>query len=150
MPNDVDFHGIGEALADALRTHLAGVGLTVKSVMFEPDAVQLTAFNTPMVTITLGEGNSQSRAGASYYDTFELLVEVACIDLSNWATAANARTAIFRQCRNYVRSNPRFHVDVNEAKLAGYEFERAIDTAEDTWYAAVARFQVLVGVYYDQ
>lgn len=148
MANDVDFHGIGEALA-ALFTSGLPAGLA-KAVLFEPDAVQLAAHNTPLVSITLGEGVSTPRAGQSYYDTFEMQVEVACIDLSNWATAAKQRTDLFRACRQLVRANPRFHVDVNEAKLGGFEFERAIDTADETWYAAVARFQVIVGVYYDQ
>ena len=147
MPSDIDFHGIGEALADLLRT---GLGTAAKAVMFEPDAVQLGVHNTPLVAIMLGEGLSQPRPGQSYYETFELTVEVAAIDLSNWATAAKNRTELFRACRQLVRANPRFHADVNESHLGQFEFERAVDTAETTWYAAIARFVVTIGVYYDQ
>lgn len=150
MPNDVDFHAIGEAYVEMLKAGLASQGLGYKAVLFEPDQLDLRMDNTPLISVTLGEGASQPRAAGSYYDRFNMTVEVAVIDLSNWATAAKGRTALFRACRGLTRTNPRFHADVNEAQLGGYEFERAVDTQESNWFAAIARFEVIVGVYYDR
>lgn len=148
--DDIDFWGIAEGLQSTLKAGLTARGLGYKDVFVEPDGVQLGTHNTPLVAIMLGEGLTEPRAGQASYETFELTVEIACIDLSNFATAAKQRTELFRACRGIIRANPRFHVDVNEARLGGYEFERAVDTAETNWYAAIARFTVTIGAYYDQ
>lgn len=146
MPNDVDFDGIGNALAALFQTGLSGFGVTA---LYEPDALDYRADNTPLITILLADGTSNPKPGQSYYDIFTMDVEITAIDLSNWATAAKTRTAIFRAARGLIRSNPRFHVDVNECQLGDYEFERAVDSDQEAWYAAVCRFEVKFGVYYD-
>jgi len=150
MADDIDFWAVAEGLQATLKAGLTARGLGYKDVLVEPDGVQLGIHNTPLIAIMLGEGLTQPRAGQSAYETFELTVEIACVDLSNFATAAKQRIELFRACRGIVRANPRFHVEVNEARLAGYEFERAVDTADTTWYAAIARFQIVIGAYYDQ
>jgi len=149
VPNDVDFTGIGETYCAMLKAGLDAQGLLTKAVLWEPDQTDLSISNTPLIVATLGEGQSAARAGKSYYDRFVINVEIAVIDLSNYATAAKGREALFRACRGLTRTNPRFHVDVNEAQLGAYEFERAVDTMEENWFAAVARYEVTIGVYYD-
>lgn len=150
MADDIDFFAIAESLQTTLEAGLTARGLGYKAVLVEPDGVQLGIHNTPLIAIMFGEGLTQPRAGQAAYETFELTVEIACVDLSNFATAAKQRTELFRACRGIVRANPRFHVDVNEARLGAYEFERAVDTADTNWYAAIARFTVTIGAYYDQ
>ena len=150
MADDIDFWGVAEGLQTALAAGLTARGLGYSAVLIEPDGVQLGVHNTPLVAIMLGEGLTQPRAGQASYETFELTVEIAVVDFTNFATAAKQRIELFRACRGIIRANPRFHADVNEARLGGYEFERAVDTAETTWYAAIARFAVTIGAYYDQ
>lgn len=147
MPNDVDFDGIGRALASYLEANITASWAT--RVIWEPNAIDFRADNTPLITIMLADGQSNPRAGQSYYDQFRVELEISAIDLSNWADAVSRRNEIFRQCRGLIRANPRFHVDVNEAKLGSYEFERAVDSSQEGWYAAICRFEVIIGVYYD-
>lgn len=147
MTTDIDFHQIGEDLTALIRNNVTGF----KSVLHEPDSIQVTAFNTPLCYVTMeGDGNSEPRASGSYYDTWSYTVEIVTIDLTSWASAAKARTALFRQARNIVRLNSRFAGDLDASWLGAYEFERAVDRDEESWFAAVARFQVRCAAYYDR